>query len=89
MSQSKLSRANEGRDYRIFADFGKYLIGKVRPMYADETIPGMDIQNEVFALDSTTVSLSLKLFSWKIFARGDQDPYAIGPSRKHTGLYPD
>ena len=29
-----LSRANEKRDWRIFADFGSYLIQLVRPLYA-------------------------------------------------------
>jgi len=64
VNQSTLSRANEGRDCRIFSDFGNYLIGKVRPMYSKEGISGVDIANEVFALDSTTISLSLKLFGW-------------------------
>ena len=58
------SRAGENRDWRIFADFGYYLIGLVRPLYADCTIPGVKIDNDVFAIDSTTISLSLKLFSW-------------------------
>jgi len=64
VNQSTLSRANEGRDCRIFSDFGNYLISKVRPMYSKEGISGVDIANEVFALDSTTISLSLKLFGW-------------------------
>ncbi len=80
VNQSTLSRANEGRDCRIFADFGRYLIDKVRPMYANEAIAGVDIQNEVFALDSTTVSLSLKLFSW---APGK---YSRGAIKIHTLL---
>lgn len=32
-------RANENRDWRIYADFGSYLISKVRPMYANQKIP--------------------------------------------------
>jgi len=64
VNQSTLSRANERRDYRIFEDFGNYLIQEVRPTYARESIPNVDIKNEVFALDSTTISLSIKLFSW-------------------------
>ncbi|MFD2288887.1 DUF4372 domain-containing protein [Pedobacter petrophilus] len=63
VNQSILSCANENRDCQIFADFGNYLIGEVRPMYANEPIANVDTSNEVFALDSTTVSLSLKLFS--------------------------
>lgn len=80
VNQSTLSRANERRDFRIFADFGNYLIEQVRPMYAKEPIPNVDIDNEVFALDSTTISLSLKLFSW---APGK---YSRGAVKIHTLL---
>lgn len=80
VNQSTLSRANENRDCRIFADFGNYLIGKVRTMYAHEPIANVDIGSEVFALDSTTVSLSLKLFSW---APGK---YSRGAIKIHTLL---
>ncbi len=80
VNQSSLSRANERRDYRIFADFGNLLIKQVRPMYANEPIPNVDIDNEVFALDSTTISLSLKLFSW---APGK---YSRGAVKVHTLL---
>lgn len=80
VNQSTLSRANERRDFRIFADFGNYLIEQVRPMYAGEPVPNVDIDHEVFALDSTTVSLSLKLFSW---APGK---YSRGAVKIHTLL---
>jgi len=80
VNQSSLSRANEGRDWRIFADFGEYLIKMVRPLYANSPIPNVDIDNDVFALDSTTISLSIKLFSW---ARGK---YSRGAIKVHTLL---
>lgn len=80
VNQSTLSRANEGRDQRIFSDFGNYLISKVRPMYSKQGILGVDISNEVFALDSTTISLSLKLFGW---APGK---YSRGAVKVHTLL---
>lgn len=80
VNQSTLSRANEVRDYRIFSDFGNYLIGKIRPLYSNERIAGVDIAGEVFALDSTTISLSLKLFNW---APGK---YSRGAVKVHTLL---
>ena len=80
VNQSTLSRANERRDWRIFADFGEYLIKKVRPLYSDSPVPNVDIDNDVFALDSTTISLSIKLFSW---ARGK---YSRGAVKIHTLL---
>lgn len=80
VNQSTLSRANERRDWRIFADSGEYLINKVSPLYSDNPVPNVDIDNDVFALDSTTISLSIKLFSW---ARGK---YSRGAVKIHTLL---
>ena len=80
VNQSTLSRANERRDWRIFAEFGEYLIQKVRPLYSDNLIPNVDIDDEVFALDSTTISLSIKLFSWA------QGKYSRGAVKIHTLL---
>jgi hypothetical protein len=80
VNQSTLSRANERRDWRIFAEFGEYLMKTVRPLYANTSIPNVDIENDVFALDSTTISLSIKLFSW---AKGK---YSRGAIKVHTML---
>ncbi len=80
VNQSTLSRANEKRDWRIFTDFGEYLIKMVRPLYASNLIPNVDIENDVFALDSITISLSIKLFSW---AGGK---YSRGAIKVHTML---
>jgi hypothetical protein len=80
VNQSTLSRANEKRDWRIFGEFGEYLIQFVRPLYAYHDVPNVDIDNEVFALDSTTISLSIKLFSW---APGK---YSRGAIKAHTLL---
>jgi hypothetical protein len=80
VNQSTLSRANERRDWRIFADFGEYLIKMVRPLYANSPIPNINIDKDVFALDSTTISLSIKLFKW---ARGK---YSRGAIKVHTLL---
>jgi hypothetical protein len=80
VNQSTLSRANEKRDWRIYADFGEYLIKLVRPLYANNPIPNIDIDNDVFALDSTTISLSLKLFSWA------EGKYSRGAIKVHTLL---
>jgi len=80
VNQSTLSRANEKRDWQIFAEFGEYLIKFVRPLYANHSVPNVDVDNEVFALDSTTISLSIKLFAW---APGK---YSRGAVKVHTLL---
>lgn len=77
---STLSRANENRDWRIIADFGYYLISKVRPLYAECSIPKLNIDNEVFALDSTTISVSINLCTWA------EGKYSRGAVKMHTLL---
>lgn len=80
VNQSTLSRANENRDWRIYSDFGEYLIKVVRPLYKNCPIPNVDIDNDVFALDSTTISISIKLCNW---AKGK---YSRGAVKMHTLL---
>jgi len=80
VNQSTLSRANERRDWRIFADYDEYLIKLVRPLYANSPIPTVDIENDIFALDSIAISLIIKLFSW---AKGK---YSGGAVKIHTLL---
>jgi hypothetical protein len=78
VDSSVLSRANERRNWLIFADFGNYLIKLVRPLYADCPIPNLDIENEIFALDSTTISVSINLFTWA------EGKYSRGAVKMHT-----
>jgi hypothetical protein len=77
---STLSRSNEVRDWRIFADFGEYLISKVRPLYASYPIPNINVDNAVFALDSTTISVSINLLTWA------EGKYSRGAVKIHTLL---
>ena len=80
VDHTTLSRANENRDWRIFTDFDEYLIEMVHPLYADSPIPNVNIDNEVFALDSTTISLSINLFTWA------EGKYSRGAVKVHTLL---
>lgn len=75
-----LSRANEQRDWRIFADFGKYLMQIVRPMYSKASIPNINLENEIFAIDSTSISVSINLFEWA------QGKYSRGAVKMHTSI---
>jgi len=80
VNQSSLSRANEKRDYRIFQDFGYHLISQVRPLFSKEKIPFVDLENTIFALDSTSISVSINLAAW---ASGK---YSRGAVKMHTLL---
>ena len=64
---SSLSRANRDRDYRIWEELGYVLIDIVRPLYKKEQIPNVYLPGwEIFAVDSTTISCSIKLMSWAL-----------------------
>ena len=80
VNQSSLSRANEKRDYRIFQDFGYYLIKQVRPLFTKEKVPLVDLENTIFAFDSTSISVSINLAAW---ASGK---YSRGAVKMHTLL---
>lgn len=66
ISRNTLANANATRDWRIYADFAQRLIGIARRLYADEPF-GVDLTNTAYALDSTTIDLSLSLFPWAPF----------------------
>ena len=66
IARTTLARANENRDWRIYADLAQVLIRIARPLYANEDI-GLDLGATVYALDSTTISLCLSLFPWARF----------------------
>lgn len=77
---STLSRANEIRDYRIFQDLGYHMINEVRPLYSKDKIPLIELADTIFALDSTSISTSIKLAAW---ATGK---YSRGAVKMHTVL---
>jgi len=66
VSRSTLADANESHNWRIYADFAQVLIHIARPMYASEPL-GFDLDNTVYALDSTTIDLCLSVFPWARF----------------------
>lgn len=68
IAKSTLADANEQRDWRLWEDLAKSLMRKAHPLYAGEDL-GLDIENTVYALDSTTVDLSLTLFPWADFRK--------------------
>ena len=68
ISRSTLADANRTHDWRIFADFAQVLISRARKLYADEPM-GVELEQTVYALDSTTIDLCLSLFPWARFRR--------------------
>lgn len=66
VAKSTLADANEQRDWRLWESLAKILMRKARPLYAGEDL-GLDLDNTIYALDSTTIDLSLTLFPWADF----------------------
>src|SRR2546430_9504286 len=68
VSRSTLADANESRDWRIFADFAHRLITTARALYVREPM-GVDLDQTLYALDSTTIDLCLALLPWAKFRK--------------------
>ena len=68
IKRSTLSDANECRDYRIYQDLAYALIKKARNLYQGE-LEDVDLDNVIYALDSTTIELCLEVFWWAKFRK--------------------
>jgi hypothetical protein len=68
IARSTLADANELRDWRIYADFAAVLIARARELYAKDSF-AVDLEQTVYAFDSTTIDLCLTLFPWAQFRR--------------------
>src|SRR3974390_2987468 len=68
VARSTLADANDSRDWRIYADFAQVLIAIARPLYARDPM-GIDLDQSLYALDSTTIDLCLSLFPWAKFRK--------------------
>ena len=68
ISRNNLANANLQRDWRIYADFARVLIALARALYQDEPF-GVELDQTVYAFDSTTIDLCLSLFPWAQFRR--------------------
>jgi len=68
VSRNTLAKANERRDWRIYADFAQVLISTARNLYAEEDF-GVALNQTAYAFDSTTIDLCLSLFPWGKFRK--------------------
>jgi hypothetical protein len=70
VSRSTLAEANEQRDWRIYADFAQLLIRKARKLNPQTVdLEGLELSNQLYALDSTTIDLCLEVFWWAKFRK--------------------
>ncbi len=68
ISKSTLADANEKRDGRIYSDFAQILINRARHIYQNDPF-GAEINETVYALDSSTIDLCLSMFPWAKFRK--------------------
>jgi hypothetical protein len=68
VARNTLAIANQNRDWRIYADFAQVLITHARKLYIKDSL-GVDLEQTVYAFDSTTIDLCLTLFPWAQFRR--------------------
>jgi len=68
VSRNTLARANEKRDWRIYANFAMVLIQQARKLYASDPF-GVNLKNTAYALDATTIDLCLSVFPWAKFRK--------------------
>ena len=73
VTRTNLAYANEHRDWRVFADIAAVLMRRARRLYADTPFE-LGLEADLFALDATTIELSLALFPW---ARWKQDHASV------------
>jgi hypothetical protein len=68
VARNTLAHANANRNWRMYADFAQHLIGMARGLYAEEPL-GIELNETVYALDTTTIDLCLALFPWAPFRK--------------------
>ncbi len=65
--KSTLSKANENRDWRIYADLAMLLISEAKKLYINDSELEVNLSNNVFAIDATTIDMCLSAFWWAKF----------------------
>lgn len=68
-TRTNISNANKKRDWRIYAEFAQILISEAQELYQDEQPFSIELENTVYALDSSTIDLCLSLFPWAKFRK--------------------
>jgi len=68
VSRNTLAKANETRDWQIYSDFAQILIHEARRLYVDDGF-GLELDETVYALDSSTIDLCLSVFPWAKFRK--------------------
>jgi IS4 transposase len=63
VTRTNLSYANEKRPWELFAEIAEILMRRAKRLYREEPLP-IELDGEIFAIDSSLIDLSMKLFPW-------------------------
>ncbi len=66
VARNTLANANQVRSWQLYADFAPRLICIAQPLYSKDDFQ-LQLDETVYALDSSTVDLCLSLFPWAAF----------------------
>ena len=66
IAKSTLADANESRNWRIYQDFALSQIKLARKLYSQDSF-SVELEQTVYALDTTTIDLCLSVFPWARF----------------------
>jgi hypothetical protein len=67
VAKSTLSKANENRSYLLYQDLAMLLIQQAKQLYVGDSNLEVELKNNVFAIDATTIDLCLTTFHWASF----------------------
>ena len=83
IARNTLAHANQQRDWRLYADFAQALIRQARPLYAGDDL-GLELDNTVYALDSSTIDLCLSVFPRAHFRHTKAAAFFVIRSKSNT-----
>lgn len=87
---STISRANENRSHKIYETLACQLIQEAKELYIDKPENDIGIQGSVFAIDATTIDLSLTAFCGgdiQVDKRRNKTSHTIGFIYINTRIY--
>jgi len=67
VAKSTLTKANENRSYHIYEDLAMLLIKEAKQLYVGDSDLEVQLSDNVFAIDATTIDLCLSAFHWATF----------------------
>lgn len=87
ITRTNLAYANEHRDWRVFASIAEVLMRRAQKLYRD--VKGdPDLPYLAFALDSSMIRLSIKLFPWAYWPRSGASALKLHTLLAYPGQFP-